>query len=68
MAVQGSQITAVQQLRITANHAITLQAAANTQTRQSRNRSDSASVGVVLDQKGGIGVNGHPRGKLAIPA
>ncbi len=54
--VQGTQSTAAQQLRITADHAITLEAAANTQTRQSRNRSDSASVGVVLDQKGGVGV------------
>ncbi len=57
VTVQGSQLAAGQQLTLVADHAVNLQAAANTESQQSSNRSSSASVGVVMDTKGGFGVN-----------
>ena len=57
VTVQGSQITAGRQVQLIAEHALNLQAAANTATQTSSNSNASASVGVVLSTQGGFGVN-----------
>lgn len=54
--VQGSQITAGHQATLIADQTLTLQAAANTQTQQSNQGNHSASVGVVMDTRGTVGV------------
>jgi filamentous hemagglutinin len=57
LTVQGSQITAGAQVNLVAEHALTLQAADNTETQTGTSSSSSASVGLILDSKGGLGVN-----------
>ena len=57
VTVQGSQIAAGKQVSVTADHALNLQAAANTQTQQSAQTNSGASVGVVMDTHSGFGVN-----------
>ncbi len=54
--VQGSQISAGRQATLVADQTLTLQAAANTQTQQSDHGNRSASVGVVMDTRGTVGV------------
>jgi filamentous hemagglutinin len=57
LTLQGSQIAAGQQVKLIAEHALKLQAASNTQTQTSSNSNSSSSLGVILDSKGGFGVN-----------
>jgi filamentous hemagglutinin len=57
VTVQGSEIAAGRQVSLVADHAVNLQAAANTQTQRSNNSSSSASVGVVIDSSGAFGAN-----------
>lgn len=57
LTVQGSQIAAGQQVSLNADHALNLNAAANTQTQRSKNSNSSASLGVVVDTRGSFGVN-----------
>ncbi len=59
LTLQGSDVAAGGSVHLTAEHALTLQAAANTQTLRSKNSSSSASVGLVIssDPQQGIGVN-----------
>lgn len=56
ITVQGSRI-AGQQVKLIAEGALNMQAASNTHTQTSSNSSASNSIGVILDSKGGIGVN-----------
>ncbi|MFM7632569.1 MAG: hemagglutinin repeat-containing protein, partial [Betaproteobacteria bacterium] len=56
ITVQGSRI-AGQQVKLIAEGALNLQAASNTHTQTSSNSSASNSIGVILDSKGGFGVN-----------
>jgi filamentous hemagglutinin len=57
ITLQGSQIAAGQQVKLIAEHALKLKAASNTQTQTSSNSNSSRSLGVILDSKGGFGVN-----------
>ena len=68
LTVQGSQIAAGAQVNLVAEHALTLQAADNTETQTGTSSSSSASVGLILDSKGGLGVNAsasHGRGNAS---
>lgn len=59
LTIKGSEVVAGGSVNLTADHALTLQAAANTQTLRSNNSSSSASVGLVMSSNPnqGVGVN-----------
>ena len=57
LTLQGSQIAAGQQVKLIAEHALKLQAASDTQSQTSSNSNSSSSLGVILDSKGGFGIN-----------